>query len=332
MRYFTALFLLLLSISGVHANETVPRVELVTNQGSIVLALYSEQAPITVANFLRYAEEGFYDNTIFHRVIPDFMVQGGGYSVDFEKKPTHPPIQNEADSGLQNVRGTVAMSRTTDPHSATSQFFVNVSDNGFLDHQGKAPTEWGYAVFGQVIAGMDIVDKIQAMETGSVGPFNRYAPLELVIIEAVNLSEASADLISPIISEAIAALADEAETEPALTEAVAADEATDSLEAEAEADIETDSLEAEAEADIETGDSMDEELASEDAVDEMDQAETLATAAETEVITTAVAVEQPVTQAATGTPQATPPVNIDVSQAEPAPDSPTAPDQPALKP
>jgi peptidyl-prolyl cis-trans isomerase B (cyclophilin B) len=143
-----------------------PRVALETSKGKIVLELDSAKAPKTVENFLTYVEAGFYDGTIFHRVIPRFMVQGGGFTADMQKKDTQPPIQNEADNGLRNKRGTVAMARTNDPHSATAQFFVNLVDNGFLDHTAKNPQGWGYAVFGKVIEGIDVVDSIAATKTG----------------------------------------------------------------------------------------------------------------------------------------------------------------------
>ncbi len=198
MRYFIALFLLLLSIHEVYAADDTLQAELVTNQGTFVLELYPDQAPITVANFLRYAREGFYDDTVFHRVIPDFMVQGGGYSSSYDKKDTYPPIQNEANNGLKNERGTVAMSRLSDPHSATSQFFVNINDNDFLDYKSPTATEWGYAVFARVVSGMDVVNHIQALATGSVGPFSRHAPLEPVILQHIQLNEAATSFIAPV--------------------------------------------------------------------------------------------------------------------------------------
>jgi peptidyl-prolyl cis-trans isomerase B (cyclophilin B) len=160
-------------------------VEVVTNHGTFAIALDAAKAPRSVENFLRYVDAQHYDGTVFHRVIPTFMVQGGGFDQQLEKKPTSPPIQNEADNGLRNTRGTVAMARTNDPHSATSQFFVNVTDNAFLDHQAKDGTGWGYAVFGRVVEGMDVVDKIKAVPTGPMGPFAKDAPRELVVIERV---------------------------------------------------------------------------------------------------------------------------------------------------
>lgn len=162
-----------------------PVVEVATNLGTFVIQLDPAKAPKTVDNFLSYVDAKHYDGTIFHRVISTFMVQGGGYDQNYEKKPTRPPIQNEADNGLKNTRGSVAMARTSDPHSATAQFFVNVVDNAFLDFQAKDERGWGYAVFGRVTEGMDVVDKIKAVKTGSQGPFAKDAPLDPVVIKHV---------------------------------------------------------------------------------------------------------------------------------------------------
>jgi peptidyl-prolyl cis-trans isomerase B (cyclophilin B) len=156
-----------------------------TSKGTFTLELDEARAPKTVANFLRYVDAGHYAGTIFHRVIDGFMIQGGGYDASFEKRPTLPPIENEADNGLTNVRGTVAMARTSDPHSATAQFFVNVKDNAFLDHKEKSAAGWGYAVFGKVIAGMDVVDAIKGVRTGAAGPFAKDCPQETVTITAI---------------------------------------------------------------------------------------------------------------------------------------------------
>jgi len=160
-------------------------VEVSTNHGMFAIALDAARAPKSVENFLRYVDAKHYDGTIFHRVIPTFMVQGGGFDERLEKKPTQAPIQNEADNGLKNTRGTVAMARTSDPHSATSQWFVNVVDNTFLDHQAKQGPGWGYAVFGSVTEGMDVVDKIKSVKTGQMGPLSKDAPQELVVIKSV---------------------------------------------------------------------------------------------------------------------------------------------------
>jgi cyclophilin family peptidyl-prolyl cis-trans isomerase len=162
-----------------------PVVEVATNFGTFVIQLDPAKAPNTVDNFLAYVDAKHYDGTLFHRVIATFMVQGGGYDQNYEKKPTRPPIQNEADNGLKNKRGTVAMARTGDPHSATAQFFINVVDNAFLDFQAKDEHGWGYAVFGRVTEGMDVVDKIKAVKTGSQGPFAKDAPLDPVVIKHV---------------------------------------------------------------------------------------------------------------------------------------------------
>ena len=153
------------------AKAANPRVELDTTLGKIVIELDPEKAPKTVENFLGYVKSGFYDGTIFHRVIPKFMIQGGGFTADMSQKPTQPPIANEADNGLKNLRGTLSMARTNDPASATSQFFISVVDNKFLDHTDKTPRGWGYAVFAKVVEGMDVVDKIAAVKTSNRGPF-----------------------------------------------------------------------------------------------------------------------------------------------------------------
>ncbi len=157
-----------------------------TNYGDIVLELDFEKAPKTAANFKQYAEDGFYDGTIFHRVIDGFMIQGGGFTEDFTQKETREQIQNEADNGLQNLTGTVAMARTNDPHSATAQFFINVKDNSFLNHSGKTANGWGYCVFGKVSDGMDVVNKIKGVKTGSKG-FHQDVPKEAVIIQKVTV-------------------------------------------------------------------------------------------------------------------------------------------------
>ena len=162
-----------------------PVVEVVTNHGTFAIQLDPAKAPKSVENFLRYVDASHYDGTVFHRVIPTFMIQGGGFDQRLEKKAVGAPISNEADNGVKNARGTVAMARTNDPHSATSQFFVNVVDNKFLDHQAKNDTGWGYTVFGKVIEGMDAVDKIKSVKTGSAGQFAKDAPVETVVITSV---------------------------------------------------------------------------------------------------------------------------------------------------
>ncbi len=159
-----------------------------TNYGDIVIELDFDKAPKTAANFKQYVEEGFYNGTIFHRVIDGFMVQGGGFTEDFEQKKTRDQIENEADNGLQNLTGTLAMARTNDPHSATAQFFINVKDNSFLNHSGKNSSGWGYCVFGKVTDGMDVVNKIKSVKTGSKG-FHQDVPKEAVIIQSATISE-----------------------------------------------------------------------------------------------------------------------------------------------
>lgn len=159
-----------------------------TTFGEIKLELDAEKAPKTVANFLKYAGEGYYDGTIFHRVIDNFMIQGGGFDTNMQQKPTGEPVDNEADNGLKNDFGTVAMARTTDPHSATAQFFVNVKDNDFLNHSGKNMQGWGYTVFGKMTEGSDVIDKIRAVSTGSRDG-HQDVPTEDVIIESVTVVE-----------------------------------------------------------------------------------------------------------------------------------------------
>lgn len=159
-----------------------------TNFGDIEIELNTEKAPKTCANFLDYCKSGFYDGTIFHRVIDGFMIQGGGFDKDMKQKPTKATIDNEADNGLKNDVGTLAMARTMDPHSASSQFFINVKDNNFLNHSGKNANGWGYAVFAKVSNGMDVVNKIKAVKTGSSG-MHQDVPKEPVIIEKVTVSE-----------------------------------------------------------------------------------------------------------------------------------------------
>jgi len=162
-----------------------PIVDVVTNQGSFSIQLDPAKAPKSVANFLSYVDANHYAGTLFHRVISTFMVQGGGYDAQYERKPTQAPVENEAFNGLKNTKGTVAMARTGDPHSATAQFFVNVVDNAFLDHTSKDAQGWGYTVFGKVIEGMDTVDKIKSIKTGSAGPFQKDAPQTPVVIESI---------------------------------------------------------------------------------------------------------------------------------------------------
>ena len=185
MRHFLFAVLAIAFCSIAHAAN--PQVEMKTNRGTIVIELYPDKAPATVENFLRYVKSGFYDGTIFHRVIPGFMIQGGGYTADFNKKDTDKPVKNEAENGLKNEAGTVAMARTGDPHSATSQFFINVADNDFLDFRSPTMRGYGYTVFGKVIKGMDVVDQIATSPTGNGGPFPKDVPVNTVTIEHAKL-------------------------------------------------------------------------------------------------------------------------------------------------
>ena len=159
------------------------RVQLHTSLGDVVIQLEGDKAPVSTQNFITYIEKGFYNGTIFHRVIPGFMAQGGGFNADYTQKPVGASIKNEADNGLKNSRGTLAMARTSDPQSATAQFFINLADNAFLDYKSATPQGWGYAVFGEVVSGMDIVDKMAAVPTGSGGAFPTDVPQTQIVIE-----------------------------------------------------------------------------------------------------------------------------------------------------
>lgn len=165
-------------------SDTQTKVKLTTSLGEIVIALNNEKAPISTENFLTYVKEGFYDGTIFHRVIPDFMAQGGGFDTKFNQKEVHAPIKNEADNGLKNTRGTLAMARTNIVDSATAQFFINYKDNAFLNHTAKNASGWGYAVFGEVIEGMDVVDKMATVATGNRGGHQDVPKTDIVIEKA----------------------------------------------------------------------------------------------------------------------------------------------------
>ena len=163
-------------------------IKLHTNHGVITLNLFADKAPETVANFIQYVKDGHYDNVIFHRVISNFMIQGGGFEPGMKQKATRATIKNEADNGLSNKSGTVAMARTNEPHSASAQFFINVKDNDFLDHSSKTAQGWGYGVFGEVVEGLDVVEKIKAVATGTKGG-HQDVPLEDVIIERAEIVE-----------------------------------------------------------------------------------------------------------------------------------------------
>jgi len=194
MRYYlTAFFaaVLLLLPQGAYAQKEASVIELHTNKGLIVVELDHEKAPVTAANFKQYVEEGFYDGLIFHRVIKGFMIQGGGMTPDMQEKKNHEPIKNEADNGLPNSKYTIAMARTNDPHSASSQFFINSADNAFLNHSAPTPRGWGYCVFGRVIEGQDVVDAIESVQTHTKG-WHENVPVEPVLIEKAVLRKKSA--------------------------------------------------------------------------------------------------------------------------------------------
>lgn len=184
MKLFALLLGLSLSFGACAANPTV---EMKTSQGTLTIELNQEKAPKTVEQFLKNVNSGFYKGTIFHRVINNFMIQGGGFDATMKEKETLPPIQNEADNGLKNDLYTIAMARTMDPHSASAQFFINVKDNAFLNHTAPNPRGWGYAVFGKVTKGQDVVMKIAKLKTGPRGPMPSDVPLENVVIEDVKL-------------------------------------------------------------------------------------------------------------------------------------------------
>jgi len=178
--FMLSIFLLQSATLGNSADGN-PRIALETSKGVIQIELYPDKAPVTVKNFLAYVDTGFYDGTIFHRVIPNFMIQGGGFTTEMKRKSTEAPIPNEADNGLKNDRGTIAMARTQDPHSATAQFFINTVDNDFLNYRSKSGQGWGYAVFGKVVQGMDIVDAISKLKTARSGMMGD-VPVESVLI------------------------------------------------------------------------------------------------------------------------------------------------------
>lgn len=172
---------------GVTSMSTAPRVKMSTNQGDFIISLNAEKAPKTVANFLAYVKDGFFDGTIFHRVIDGFMIQGGGFEPGLKQKPTKAPVENEANNGLKNNKYTLAMARTSDPHSATAQFFINVANNDFLNHTAPTAQGWGYAVFGEVVEGQDVIDKMKGVPTGNSGFHQNVPKSDLVITKAVVL-------------------------------------------------------------------------------------------------------------------------------------------------
>ncbi|MFN2348775.1 MAG: peptidylprolyl isomerase [Thioalkalivibrio sp.] len=182
---------LLLSVtmgSVAMAENQNPKVSIETNKGTIVVELFADKAPETVANFMQYMNDGFFDGTVFHRVIPGFMIQGGGFTADMSQKPTRDPIKNEANNGLSNEVGTLAMARTPNPHSATAQFFINVKHNRFLDFSSETQQGWGYTVFGKVVEGMDVVQAIEKVATGNKG-MHQDVPTEAVVMTKVTPAE-----------------------------------------------------------------------------------------------------------------------------------------------
>jgi peptidyl-prolyl cis-trans isomerase A (cyclophilin A) len=195
-RQLIAVVALLASIgAAAQAQSPAPeRVRVTTNLGAFVIEVQRDRAPLTAENFINYVKQGFYTNTLFHRVIANFLIQGGGVTADFKPKPTFKPIPNEAGNGLKNLRGTVGLARAAGPHSGDSQIFINVADNADLD---PLPTRWGYAVFGKVIEGMDVVDRISVSPTGAMGPFKQDSPLRPVIIEKVELIVAATPPTNP---------------------------------------------------------------------------------------------------------------------------------------
>jgi cyclophilin family peptidyl-prolyl cis-trans isomerase len=206
----SALFGLFLSFQVQAAN--IERVRVTTSLGSFVIEMQRDRAPLTVENFLYYVKSGYYSNTLFHRVISGFVVQGGGVGLDYKAKPTQKTIANEAGNGLKNLRGTVGLARASGPHSGDCQFYLNVADNADLD---PLPTRWGYAVFGKVIEGMEVVDRISVSPTGAAGPFKQDAPLQPVVIQKVELLTDGAAATAPAATPAAAPPAPPADAPPA---------------------------------------------------------------------------------------------------------------------
>jgi peptidyl-prolyl cis-trans isomerase B (cyclophilin B) len=189
MKKLIACAVALLASAGSFAAD--PQVEIKTSMGAIVIELYPDKAPGTVENFLRYVKDGHYNGTVFHRVIPGFMIQGGGFTRDFEQKPTRKPVKNEAGNGLKNTTGTIAMARTPDPHSATAQFFINVANNDSLNFRFPTPDGYGYTVFGTVVKGLDVVQRIEKVQTGPGPAGHQNVPMKPVIIESAQLLPAA---------------------------------------------------------------------------------------------------------------------------------------------
>jgi peptidyl-prolyl cis-trans isomerase B (cyclophilin B) len=192
--FATAVFILILALPlSAPAGESAPRVRIETSMGNITVELNPQAAPKTVDNFLQYVTDGFYDNTIFHRVITSFMIQGGGFTTQMQQKPTRPPVVNEADNGLKNDEGTIAMARTMAPHSATSQFFINAKNNDFLNHTEKSATGWGYCVFGRVVNGMEVVKAIENVKTTTKFRYGDVPVEPVIILKAVRVKTATKD-------------------------------------------------------------------------------------------------------------------------------------------
>lgn len=194
---FRIALLIAAMLASVNAWSANPRIEMKTSLGNVVFELYPDKAPLTVQNFLAYVKSGFYKGTVFHRVINHFVVQGGGLTPELKPKPTLQPIRNEAGNGLTNERGTLAMARAYDPDSATAQFFINLDSNKFLNHYKPDPDYYGYCVFGKVVKGMDIVDKMAARPTGAAGPFQSDVPLEPIVIQDVSVVTQLAEAPQP---------------------------------------------------------------------------------------------------------------------------------------
>lgn len=184
-RWITLFGLLVAALFAQAATAANPRVEFKTSMGTLVIELYPDKAPVTVDNFLRYVKDGFYGGTVFHRAVPGFVVQGGGFDKDGQQKPTRPPIKNESANGLKNLRGTLSMARTTDPNSATSQFFINLADNAFLDYPGQ--DGWGYCVFGKVVEGMEVVDKMLSVPRRPMPYAPDGSPVTPIVVESARV-------------------------------------------------------------------------------------------------------------------------------------------------
>jgi peptidyl-prolyl cis-trans isomerase A (cyclophilin A)/peptidyl-prolyl cis-trans isomerase B (cyclophilin B) len=184
-------FVLVAALLSVPAMAANPTIEMKTTAGTVTIELYADKAPKTVDNFVKYVKDGFYNGTVFHRVINNFMIQGGGFDKSLQQKPTRAPVQNEANNGLKNDLGTIAMARTSNPHSATAQFFINVKNNDFLNFREPTTQGYGYAVFGKVVSGMDVVMNVAGTPTGAGGPFPSDVPQTMVVIESIKLLPAA---------------------------------------------------------------------------------------------------------------------------------------------